>query len=60
LVQNTKTGKNITNDHKLYQMAAKYLNQKAIKFEEQPFQLQDPPRLTQFWILDMKNTIWQP
>jgi hypothetical protein len=59
LVQNTKTGKNIPNYYKLYQMSIKYnkrpLNWPSVHKIYQQLPLQDPPRFTQIWIFGLKT-----
>jgi hypothetical protein len=57
-VHYTKSGKNIPNDHKIYQMAIKttkwpYSIRNSHKICEQ-FLLQGPPKCTQIWFLGMK------
>jgi hypothetical protein len=61
MLQHTKTGKNVPNNQKIYQMAIKYakwpkIYQKDIKH----LPLQGPPKFTQIWIFGLKYTIWQP
>jgi hypothetical protein len=58
-VQNTKTGENIPNGHKLYQMAIKYF-QWPLHGPNSPkiyqhFPLQDPPKFTQIGIFGLKT-----
>jgi hypothetical protein len=58
-VQNTKTGENIPNDHKIFQMAIKYfhlpLNRPNGHKIYQDFPLQDPPKFIQIGILGLKT-----
>jgi hypothetical protein len=68
-VKYTKWPQNISNGHKIYQMAKIYLSngqnisngrnrdQMALKYRYQPLPLQDPPKFTQMRIL---GAIWQP
>jgi hypothetical protein len=67
LVQRTKTGGNIPNDQKMYQMDMKYVFQMTPKYTNWPqnissghkikqyFQFQDPLKYTQIGILGMKQ-----
>jgi hypothetical protein len=59
LVQNTKTGKNIPNYHKLCQMSIKcnkrLLNGQSVHKICQHIPLQDPPKFTQIWIFGLKT-----
>jgi hypothetical protein len=59
LVQNTKTGENIPNYHKLYQMSIKYnkrpLNGPSVHKIYHHLPLQDPPKFTQIWIFGLKT-----
>jgi hypothetical protein len=59
LVQNTKTGENIPNDHKIYQMALKFFQwpQNTPNGHKiyQDFSLQDPPKFTQMGIFGLKT-----
>jgi hypothetical protein len=64
LVQNTKTGKNIPNYHKLYQISIKYnkdhkMDQVSIKYINM-FQCKTLQNLPKFGFLVWKQTIWQP
>jgi hypothetical protein len=58
----TKNGKNIQNDHKLYQkalnctkMAVKYKFQMLIKYIQQHFPFQGPPNFTNVGIFGLKK-----
>jgi hypothetical protein len=58
-VQHTKTGKNIPNNHKIYQIATKYTKlpqnrPKGYKIYQQ-LPLQDPPKFTQIGIFGSEN-----
>jgi hypothetical protein len=59
LVQNTKTGKNIPNDHKIYHMDITYLqwpqNRPNGHKIYQDFPLQGPPKFTQIGIFGSKT-----
>jgi hypothetical protein len=64
LVQHTKTGKNLPNNHNLYQIAAKYaqIGQMAIHHNN-IFHRKNPPKFTQNVIFGLKihtYAIWQP
>jgi DNA gyrase/topoisomerase IV subunit A len=65
VAQHTKTGTNITNNHKIYQMAAKYIkwpynNRPNGHKIDQHLPLQEPPKCTQIGKFGLKNAIWQP
>jgi hypothetical protein len=62
LVQHTKTGKNIPNNHKMATKYTKWLqnkpngykiNQTAIKYTYEHLLLQDPPKFTQIVIFGL-------
>jgi hypothetical protein len=53
LVQHTKTGKNVPNYHKIYQMSIKYTKWLYVKID-QHIPLQDSPKTTQIWIFGLK------
>jgi hypothetical protein len=59
LVQNTKTGKNIPNNHKINQIEMKYfqrpLNRPNGDKIYQDFPYQDPPKFTQMGILGLET-----
>jgi hypothetical protein len=59
LVQHTKTGENIPNNHKIYQMARKYTrwpkNRPNCHEIYQHLPLQDPPKFTQIGIFGLKT-----
>jgi hypothetical protein len=58
LVQHTKTGKNIPNNHKIYQLATKYTkwqyNRPNGHKMNQHLALRDPPKFAQIWIFGLK------
>jgi hypothetical protein len=60
LVQNTKTGKNIPNDHKIHIPNGHKIFPMAVKRPNghktyQDYPLQDPPKFTQIWIFGLKT-----
>jgi hypothetical protein len=54
LVQYTKTGENIPNNHKIYQKATKYTKWPNCHEIYQLLPLQDPPKFTQIGIFGLK------
>jgi hypothetical protein len=60
----TKTRKNVPNEHKMYQMVKKYPEclqniSNGHKIDHQ-FSIYDPPKFTQLGIFWSEKTIWQP
>jgi hypothetical protein len=64
LIQIYQIGKNMTNDHKLYQTAINYtkwlLNIPNGHKIYQHLQFKGPPKFTQMGIFGLKINIWQP
>jgi hypothetical protein len=65
LLQHTKTGKNTSNFHKIYQIAMKYLYQTALKYTDQMaikyinvFHCKTVQDLPYFGFFVWKYTIW--
>jgi hypothetical protein len=58
LVHDTKTGKNVPNEHKLYQMAITYpkclTNIPNGQYKHKHFPIKGPQKLTQIWIFGLK------
>jgi hypothetical protein len=59
MIQHTKTGKNLPNDYKIYQMAIKYFqwpyNRPNLHKIYQHFQFEDHPKFTQIGLFGSKT-----